>query len=333
MNDFRSELAALKAKPKEQETKESVRVISAGELLRNPAVEVPMLVDGILTKSGLSIFAGMSDLGKSAFVRQLAVYIVTGQDYFCGIKIHHEHKKVLFVSSEDDEAATSSLLHRICDGRHKPEDLEGLRFIFDIPGRLDEAIEDELNNEPADLVVIDCLMDFMGKTNINLTNEARSWLNPFKRIANEHKTQIVFLHHLSKRADEREPNKANLLGSGALEHAPRCVLELRDGREANERYLCILKANYIPKERKELALELKFEEMRFTSLGNVKPLNEIVRQRSAERSPEQREHLKTQVKELKEQGKTYREISDLTGIALGAVGTYLNGVHVQSNPR
>lgn len=325
---IREEIAALRQGSKD-EPKEPVRVISAGELLRTPAIEVPMLADGILTKSGLSIFAGMSDLGKSAFVRQLAVYVVTGQEYFCGIKLHPQHKRAIFVSSEDDEAATASLLHRICDGRFNPDDLEGLKFIFDIPGKLDETIEEELKKEPADLVVIDCLMDFMGKVNINMTNEARSWLNPFKRIANEYKTQIVFLHHLSKRADEREPNKANLLGSGALEHAPRCVLELRDGEEPNSRYLCILKANYVPKERKELALELTFEEMRFTSLGNVRPISEIVRQRSPERSPEQKEQLKGTVKALKEQGRTYREISKLTGIALGSVGEYLNGsVHV-----
>lgn len=308
-------------------------IITGAELLRNPKAELPMVVPGLIPKVGISFLAGMSDLGKSTFLRQGAIHLVAGEEYFCGYKLTPTHRRALIVCSEDDENAISSLLHKVCESRYKPEQLEGLQFIFDSIN-LEKSLRAALEENPVDLVVIDCFLDFYGNKNLNQANEVRSWLNPFKKIASDFQTQIIFLHHLGKRSDEREPNKASLLGSGAIEHAPRLVLELRAGDTPEQRYLCILKANFLPPDLKADAHELNFENLRFTSTGRRKPLPEIVK-RSSERSSERREQLVEQAKELSVQGKSQRDIAKQLNIGLGTVNNYLKaepGVHVQPNP-
>lgn len=306
--------------------------VSGADLLNSPVVTLPMLAEGAIPKVGVSIFAGASDLGKSAWLRQLAVHIVTSEKFYCGFPLKPQHNKALFICSEDDENATSSLLHKICDGRYTPDQLQNLNFIFDSEN-LEDSIRKSLEKDPVDLVVVDCLLDFFGNKNLNQANEVRSWLNPFKRIAAEFQTQIIFLHHLNKRSDEREPNKASLLGSGAIEHAPRLVLELRAGDAPDQRYLCILKANFLASEAKAEAHELRFTDMRFVSTGYRKPVYEIVK-RSNERSGEHREQLIEKVQDLSKNGLSQRKIADQLNISLGTVNNYLNGsgVHVQAKP-
>lgn len=296
-------------------------IVSGAELLNSPIVNLPMLANGLIPKVGVSVFTGASDLGKSAWLRQLAVHLVTKEDYYCGFALRAEHNRALFVCSEDDENATATLLHKICDARYTPNQLEGLKFIFDGES-LTDSIRKSLEAEQVDLVVVDCLLDFFGNKNMNQANEVRTWLNPFKRIAADFQTQIVFLHHQGKRSDEKEPNKASLLGSGAIEHAPRLVFELRAGEAPDQRYLCILKGNFLAPESKAEAHELRFENMRFVSTGMRKPIHEVVK-RSVERSPEQRERLIEQVKGLAEEGKSQREISKQLEISLGSVNSYL----------
>jgi RecA-family ATPase len=135
------------------------KVITGCELLKNPLTEIQWLVEGLLPKTGVSILAGMSDLGKSAFLRQLGIHIVVNEEYFCGYKLNSTFKKTIYCASEDDAAATTSLLHKICDNRYKPEQLEGIRFVFDVPNNIEQTLRNELKKEPVDLIVIDCLMD------------------------------------------------------------------------------------------------------------------------------------------------------------------------------
>lgn len=306
--------------------------ITGEQLLQSPVIELPMLVDALIPKVGVSIFAGASDLGKSAVLRQLSVAICIGEERFLGFPLNPIHKSALFIASEDDDISTAALLHKVCT--FDSDGLRKLRFVFDCQN-LEHTIRASLEQAPADLVVVDCMLDFYGLKQLNQANDFRTWLNPFKTIAAEHKTQIVFLHHIGKRADEREPSKSNLLGSSAIEHAPRLVLELRAGDQPEQRFLCILKANFLAPEVKSEAHELRFKNMVFTSTGLRRPLSEVFK-RSPERSPEQREQLVEQARTLSVQGKSQRDIARQLNISLGAVNGYLkanSGVHVQPNPR
>lgn len=315
---IRAEQAKLNVSGNEEEPK--FTVITAKELMDRPFSNLPMLVDGLIPSVGLSVFAGSSDLGKSSWLRQLAIHLVTGEERFCGFKINPIHRNVIFVSSEDDASMTQSYLHKL---KPSQKGLENIRFIFDCSNLVD-CLEKALNDTKADLVIVDCMLDFYGGSrSISQANELRSWLSPIKRLANQFETQIILLHHVGKRADEKEPNKANLLGSVGLEQAARLVIELRAGDDPNQRYLCILKANFLPTTEKVDAHELMFEDLRFRSTGFRRPLFEIVKRSAGTFQVEQKEHVINQVLELHKQGLTQREIKNQLDIGLATVNRYI----------
>lgn len=299
-------------------------IFTAAELLARPQLDLPMLAEGLIPQTGISILAGASDLGKSAWLRQLAIHIVTREERFCGFSLNPKHHNVLFLASEDDEAATSAMLHKQCRNN---TGLENLRFTFNTDDIL-TTLNNSLSESKADLVVVDCLLDFFGTKNLNQANEVRDFLNPFKRLAAEFETQICFLHHTSKRSDEREPHKANLLGSGALEHAPRLVIELRAGEAPDTRFLCILKGNFLPPDQKAEAHELRFQDMRFASTGRRVPVETV--KRSTERTPNERNELAEKIKNLSIQGISQRQIAHQLGISVSTVNDYLKRSFVRN---
>lgn len=300
----------------------SFKTITGQELVKYEFIELPMLVDGLLQKSGVSVMAGASDLGKSSILRQLAVEIVTGKERFCGFKLNPTHKQVLYISSEDDDLQTSAMLKKLYS-YYPGEDLSGLRFVFEATDLVD-CIERSIDQIPADLIIVDCFLDFFGTRNMNQSNEVRAFLNPLKILAAKHHLQIILLHHLTKRSDEREPNKASLLGSGAMEHVPRCVLELRGGYTPNQRYLCILKANFLPAEAKEEAHELRFENMRFVSTGQRKPLWELVK--PVVTRDENKRERDIQILELAKQKVSQKQIARQLEISPSTVNAVIHGV-------
>jgi len=87
-------------------------IFSASELLNRRIEEIPCLLSPILPKVGLIGFAGSSDVGKSSFLRQLAISVALGDSHFLGFRLKTEHRQAIYVSSEDDEYAISFLLNK-----------------------------------------------------------------------------------------------------------------------------------------------------------------------------------------------------------------------------
>ncbi len=322
-----------------QSTSDSVskyKPISAAELLSWKTEELPKLIDPIFPKTGLVCVAGSSDTGKSTFLRQLLLNIVAGEEYFLGFKIYPTHKRALYISTEDDSQAISYLLNVQNRGtQYDPDRINGLEYIFETE-TLMETISEALNANPVDVIVLDCLTDlYGGKSSLNESTHVRAFLNPFKELADRHKCLIIFLHHTGKRTEDNEPSKRNLLGSQGIEAKMRLVIELRpDNTDPSKRHLCIVKGNYLKPEYKNQSFELRFDDnMLFHNTGNRTPFEELIKIRT-ERSPEQREHLIEQAKQLSVQGKSQRDIAKQLNIGLGTVNTYLkvgSGVHVQPN--
>ena len=326
-------LAELKSVSEVSEPK--LKFITAGELLSKKLETLPKLIDPIFPKVGLVCLAGSSDTGKSALLRQLCLHVVTGEDRFIGFPVTPTHKKAIYVSTEDDSQAVSYLLNIQNKAKnYTPEQLEGLKYIFESENVL-ETIDTLLMSDPVDVVVIDCLTDlFGGKGSLNESTQVRAFLNPYKELADRHQCLVIFLHHTGKRTDESEPSKRNLLGSQGIEAKMRMVAELRaDPVDTSIRHLCLVKGNYLSAEYKKESYVLRFDDdMIFKNTGNRKPFEELQKQRSPERSPEQREQLITQVIELHNAGVPQRKIAEQLKIALGTVNNYVHGVHVHANP-
>lgn len=310
------------------------RTTTAKELLSRKVQVLPTLIPPIFPRVGIGCLAGSSDTGKSAFLRQLSLQIVNHESDFLGWKITPEHFRTLYISSEDDAEAMSFLLN-LQDKAKKfnPDYVDNLHFIFELENVF-ENIELQLQENKFDLIVIDCLTDLYGsKGSLNESTHVRSFLNPFKALADKYQCLIIFLHHLGKRSDDYEPNKRNLLGSQAIEAKMRFVLELRaDPYDPTKRHLCCLKGNYLAREYKGESFELIFDDnMIFTATGHRTPFEDLQKLRS-ERSGVPMEQRVEQVKVLSSQGKSQRDIAKELQIGLATVNRYLNGSSERSVP-
>src|SRR5690606_35120136 len=84
---------------------------TAMELLEFGDHELPMLVEGLIPKTGLFALVGTSDVGKSLLMRQLAVSVAR-DEVFLGFILNATHNRVIIVNTEDDPKAITSLLSK-----------------------------------------------------------------------------------------------------------------------------------------------------------------------------------------------------------------------------
>lgn len=294
--------------------------ITGEDLLRSEAKSIPFLLDPILQQTGLACLAGSSDTGKSTFLRQLAVAIVSGEKEFLGFTINAKHKSVIFVATEDDINATRVLLKKHVNGKEALS-LRRLRFLFETDNLVNE-LDRRLTSNPADLVILDCFSDAFGQ-NLNDTHLIRNYLNIFQRLASKHECLIILLHHTGKRTEQFAPNKNNLLGGQGFEAKMRVVFELRnDFKSPVVKHFCIVKGNYIPSAFKTDSYVLKFDEnsLSFYNTGKRIPFNKLTN--AAEEKQIQRYLLASQ---LKKQGLSHVEIADKVGLQTkGAVSKILS---------
>jgi RecA-family ATPase len=303
--DMKQHIAKLE---NQSEQKQNKLYYTATELLNRNIEYIPCLVEPMLQKVGLAAIAGSSDTGKSAFLRYLCLCVTAGMSDFLGFKINATHKSAIYVSTEDDETATSYLLNKQNrDIQLQSDKVQRLRFLFDTANLL-EALDRMLTEQPADIVCIDAFTDIYGRS-MNESNQMRCFLNEYSQLAQKHHCLMMFLHHTGKRTEDLAPSKHNLLGSQAFEAKMRLVIELRsDTLDDTLKQMCIVKGNYLPAGAKQESYQLRFtSNMTFENTGIRVPFSELTT--DTEKEKYQR------VRELKSRGYTYDEIARETGYA------------------
>jgi len=123
--------------PEEIFTEKEVSKWKTGtELILAAEDTIPCLVEPLIPKTGIVIFGGSSDTGKSTILRQLVIKIVSGADDFLGWKLCAEHKRALVIATEDDKNAISLFLKKQAAGI-PPEKLNEIHYLFEYePGTL-----------------------------------------------------------------------------------------------------------------------------------------------------------------------------------------------------
>ena len=241
-------------------------LVTALDLLNLGITKVPMLLDPFFPAKGVVGLTGTSDCGKSLFLRQLAISTSQGDSDFLGFPLVVKHSKSLYVCTEDDAEGIAALLHKQLNGTNK-ELLNNLIFLFESEDLI-TRMEEILKVTSVDLIVLDVWSDTF-RDNPNNWVDVRRNLTLIKKIADTYNCLIVILHHTVKNSEKHSPDKSKLNGSQAIEAKLRCLLELRNGEDHNEKYLYVLKANYMDnKEKSEgYVLELDGESLLFTNLG------------------------------------------------------------------
>ena len=234
-----------------------------GEFLMNQKVEsIPCLLNPFFQSVGVACLAGSSDTGKSTILRQFAIAVVMGYGKFLGWDLNTKHKSAIVVATEDDPNAISFLLSRQAQGVD-PALLKDLRFLFESESLVNE-LDAALSEQPADLVIIDCFADGYGG-DLKDTTKIRQYLNQCQSLAMKHQCLFLFLHHTSKRSENFEPNKNNLLAGQGFEAKMRCVIELRaDPAREDQRHFCVVKGNYLAADHKKASYVLAFDTKTFT---------------------------------------------------------------------
>jgi len=175
-----------------------------------------------------------------------------------------------------------------------------LNFLFKAEDLIN-TIENELKINPVSLIVIDAFADvFRGALNDAIS--VRTFMEPFKKIAQEHECVIIFNHHCGKHNQYKIPGKDNLLGSQGFESCMRTVIELRqDLQEDNKRHLCIVKGNNMGIENKNKSFELVFDfEKGFSNTGQRCNFEDLVLHKNSHNPND----LEAKILRLKEAGIT-----------------------------
>lgn len=279
--------------------------ITGEELLKSDYENIPSLVEPILQRIGLACLAGSSDTGKSLLLRQLAIAISTGEREFLGFMINAKSNSVIYVSTEDNNIDTFKLLKS--QARDKsPEELNSLRFIFDSED-LENRLDNSLSSNPADLVVIDCLLDcFNG--DLKDTTQIRKFLRRYQNLAEKHGCLILYLHHTGKRTEDSVPSKNNFLSGQGFEAKMRMGIEFRnDKSNPNQKHLCIVKCNYLANSYKTVSylLELNQDTLTYTNTGRRIPFELLS---STARINADSENYK-KIMELKSKNLSYEKIA------------------------
>jgi RecA-family ATPase len=285
--------------------------ITAEDLLKREVESIPCLIEPILQRVGLAAVVGSSDVGKSAFLRQLAFAIGTGEETFLDWKIKAKHQSAIYVSTEDDENATAFLLHSLNKQKGKdPALCNGLRFAFDTYNLLDE-LNHRLTQTPADLVVIDAFGDLYGG-DANRSNEIRKFLHDYSQLAQKHECLVLWLHHTGKRTDEEAPSKHHVIGGQGFEGKMRLLIELRrDHRDNSRRHLCIVKGNYLSDDFKEESYVLKFKDFQFERTEERVQFEELAKIKVVR--AEDNNAILQNILALQAKGYTQQEIADELG--------------------
>ena len=282
------------------------QAISAKTILEMDIKEYPTLLDGIIPMKGIAALAGSSDLGKSYLLQQLSVAVASGKEEFLDFKLNINKPSVLYISTEDDDYAMGLRLYHL-KNLGTQDGMMNLNFLFKAEDLIN-TIENELKINPVSLIVIDAFADvFRGALNDAIS--VRTFMEPFKKIAQEHECVIIFNHHCGKHNQYKIPGKDNLLGSQGFESCMRTVIELRqDLQEENKRHLCIVKGNNMGIENKNKSFELVFDfEKGFSNTGQRCNFQDLVLHKNSYNAND----LESKIFKLKKAGfSSSRKITD-----------------------
>jgi hypothetical protein len=242
-------------------------IISAKELIEERWTEKDIwLVDRMLPRNGLAGIVASSDCGKSLLIRQLGLQIVLGKMEFLGLRLYSRRKVVFIISTEDNRIALSMLLKRQV-GADGKEYLSELVFFIESESIFEDIAKESAKHLP-DVIIVDVWSDTYTE-NPNNWADIRQHLNRFSRIAEKYDCLVLLVHHTVKNSEKTFADKNKVNGSQAIEAKLRCILELRNGVDADKRELRIIKNNYLSREEKAegMLLQLDPTTLTFTNTG------------------------------------------------------------------
>lgn len=183
--------------------------------------EIDWLVDGLLTKGGISVIAGPAKSGKSTIIRQLTTAIAKGGE-FLGRQV--KQGAALYLALEEQETMVYKQFKALGVAETDP-------VYFHVgplykPDGFDDLKEYIQTNQPR-FVIIDTLVLFARIEDQNNYQQVYKALSRYRDLARETGTHIMCIHHTNK--------MGGMMGSSAFEGAVDCIMYFQNIN--NKRYI------------------------------------------------------------------------------------------------
>ena len=260
--------------------------VPAYKMANSKQTKFNWLVDGLLPKTGLVVFYGAPDSGKSTALRQLCLSIIASKKWL-GFKTNGTNLRAAFISTEDDKESLNVMLPKQVEKmKYDKVHSHNVHFLFQAGDVLKELTTLLETGHKFDLIVIDCFSDIFTLNN-SQANQVRVFLSNFHDLARTYETLIIFNHHSKKETENKIPHKNNVSGVGIVSKS-RIAIEFRkDPLESHKRHLCVVKGNYLEDKMKENSFCLDFSSgFHFKFLkDDGKPFESLVLE------PEERENI------------------------------------------
>ncbi len=235
-----------------------------GESLITRASEIPpekvqWLWPGRIPLGMLTTFAGVTSLGKTFMLCDIAARVSTGRDWPDSGGECSPEGQVLFMTGEDSLAHT--VVPRLIEAG---ADLAKVVF-------LKSAVQDRITLADLDvldeairqagggfrLIAIDPPTAFLGDVDDHKNSELRRLLSPLKSWAEMHLFAVVFITHFNKKSGENVDALSRVMGSVAWVAGVRAAhMFIKDQDDPDRRLFLPLKLN-VAKEAKGLAYSIE----------------------------------------------------------------------------
>lgn len=188
------------------------------DILNQPPVEYEFVVANLLLNGGFSLLASQPKVGKTTFLRDLAVCVASGSEF---LGMATRKGPVLILALEE-------LVEQMRKEFKKMPNVDGLEILIHAapaPSEPVEKLTEQIELYKPVLVIVDTMHKFARFKDGNSYAEVNAALDPLLNIARLYECHVMCSHHLGK--DNTRDNGNQILGSTAIHAAFDCIVFLK----------------------------------------------------------------------------------------------------------
>ena len=308
--------------------------------------KLSLLLGNIWCKGEVHVLFGDNGTGKSIWATQIADALSKGTNTFPNLPNQVGPQKVLFY---DFELSDTQIIDRYSDeeGNIYPFNSNLIHDQWDFSDpyftqskeRIDKRIFDKMKNDideyKPDVIIIDNITFLRSEANQD-ANVALSLTNSLIEIKKKHGISMIVLAHTPKVKPGLPITNNDLAGSKNISNFADSISAIGVSSTNNQiKYIKSIKCRSTPKEfEANNVIMVKQEKLgsflQFTYLGQGNEY-ELIKDPVKLRDDEEKEGLKQEVINLHSQGKSYRQIEDLTGLGKSSIGRIIQDYRIDDN--
>lgn len=178
------------------------------DTVADDSIKTEWLIDGFLSKGGLSLFAGQPKSGKSTITRQSAICVAQGKD-FLNRKVTQGVVYYLAMEDQTSQVKDQFIAQKV--------NLNDSIYVHYGPVEPDfGALKNLLVTNGVTYLIIDTLALFLNPDDLNNYNNINTILKDLRQVARDTGCHITLIHHQNK---SREGGTLSIMGSNAIHGA------------------------------------------------------------------------------------------------------------------